>query len=75
MSTLSKITIEDRNQLSYVAMDAVLWVCRNDEDMQRIAEHFTAYDLSDAFKLCLENGMRTLLQMCDIDDHATEAGL
>ena len=75
MITWTKMTIEDRNQLSYIAMDGVLWACRNAYDLERIADHFTSGDLSDAFKLCLKNGMDNMISQCDLDDKATEAGL
>lgn len=75
MSSISKLTTADLNQLSYVAMDAVVFVGRNISDIERIAATFCHYDIADAMKLCMENGMNSLLQTCDMDEDATRRGL
>ena len=68
MTTLTAISNADANQLSYVAMDAILFVVRHASDIERIAERFCHYDMADAMKLCMENGMNNLLMDCDMDD-------
>ena len=68
MSSISKLTMVDLNQLSYVAMDAILFVGRNISDIERIAATFCHYDIADAVKLCMENGLNNLLTTCDMDD-------
>lgn len=75
MSSISKLTTVDLNQLSYVAMDAILFVGRNLSDIERIAATFCHYDIADAMKLCMENGMNNLLTTCDIDEDADRGGI
>lgn len=70
MSSISKLTTVDLNQLSYVAMDAILFVGRNLSDIERIAATFCHHDIADAVKLCMENGMNNLLTTCDMDEDA-----
>ena len=75
MSSISKLTTADLNQLSYVVMDAVNFSGRHSSDIERIAKTFCYGDFAEAVKLCMENGLNSLLQTCDLDDEATEAGL
>ena len=73
--SLTNITNHEINQLSYIAMGSITLSLRNMTDLQRIADTFCSGDLANAFELCFSNGMRFLLDTCDLDDYATEAGL
>lgn len=70
--TLTKIENWEINQLGYVGMTAMTFTLRNITDLERIAETFCSGDLSDAFGLCLNNGMNSLLQTCDLDDEMSK---
>lgn len=64
--TMSSLTSSEVNEISYVVMDAVLFAFRNSYDLMKIADEFCSGSFSDAVKLCMENGMNSMLQMCDM---------
>lgn len=66
--TMSSLTSSEVNEISYVVMDAVTFAFRNSNDLKRIADDFCSGSFSDAVKLCMENGMNSMLQMCDLSD-------
>ena len=66
--TMSSLTSSEVNEISYVVMDAVTFAFRNSNDLKRIADDFCSGSFSDAVKLCMENGMNSMLQMCDMSD-------
>lgn len=70
--TMSSMTSSEVNEISYVAMDAVAFAFRNSRDLQRIADGFCSGSFSDAVKLCMENGMNSMLQLCNMDDEVSE---
>ena len=70
--TMNSMTNAEINQLSYVAMDSVGFAIRNNGDIQRIADTFCHSDFADAVKLCMNNGMNSLLTLCDMDEEMRE---
>ena len=70
--SMTAMTSGEVNQISYVAMDAVAFAFRNSRDLSRIADEFTGGDFSNAVKLCLENGMNSMLQLCDMSEEVKE---
>lgn len=70
--TMSSLTTSEVNEISYVVMDAVLFAFRNSHDLERIADGFCSGSFSDAVKLCMSNGMNSMLQMCDMSDEVSE---
>lgn len=70
--SMSSLTSSEVNEISYVVMDAVTFAFRNSNDLKRIAENFTSGSFSDAVKLCMSNGMNSMLQLCDLSDEVSE---
>ena len=66
--TMTAMTSSEVNEISYVVMDAVTFAFRNSQDLKRIADDFCSGSFSDAVKLCMENGMNSMLQMCEMSD-------
>lgn len=66
--SMTAMTSGEVTEISYVAMDSVAFAFRNSRDLQRIADGFCGGSFSEAVKLCMENGMNSMLQMCDISD-------
>lgn len=70
--TMTTMTSSEVNEVSYVAMDAVAFAFRNSHDLKRIADGFCGGSFSEAVKLCMENGMNSMLQICDMSDEVSE---
>lgn len=70
--TMTSLTSSEVNEISYVVMDAVTFAFRNSNDLKRIADDFCGGSFSDAVKLCMENGMNSMLQICDMSDEVSE---
>ena len=70
--TMTSLTSSEVNEISYVVMDAVTFAFRNSNDLKKIAEEFCSGSFSDAVRLCMSNGMNTMLQLCDMSDEENE---
>ena len=66
--SMTGLTSGEVNEISYVVMDAVTFAFRNSNDLKRIADNFTSGSFSEAVKLCMSNGMNSMLQLCDLSD-------
>ena len=70
--SMTGLTSSEVNEISYVVMDAITFAFRNSNDLKRIADNFTSGSFSDAVKLCMSNGMNSMLQLCDLSDEVSE---
>lgn len=70
--TMSSLTSSEVNEISYVAMDAITFAFRNSHDLKKIADGFCGGSFSEAVKLCMSNGLNSMLQMCDMSDEVSE---
>jgi len=70
--SMTGLTSSEVNEISYVAMDSVAFAFRNSNDLKRIADEFCSGSFSDAVKLCMSNGMNSMLQLCDLSDEVSE---
>ena len=73
-SELSKIPFGIINQMASISGDAMVFTWTNINDMIRVSDTFCGGDISEAVRLCLEEGLAHLLIMCDMDDKINSEG-
>ena len=74
MSSLGAIINYDKWSLSDNMGVAITFLIEKDEDISRIADHFSNGDRVEAFSDILEKGIQAMLDMCDMDDHLAKEG-
>lgn len=72
MSAIPRLTGWDRADIANTAYQAVDFMIGNYYDIERVSEYFAHGCIEDAVRFCLEKGLQTMLDMCDMDDDAPE---
>lgn len=67
-STYGSLTEYQASQMGFCLGSVVHFICKNHDDLERVADTFACGDLDEALKLIMQQGLIHYTTLCDMDE-------